>query len=204
MRLMMITLLTLGSAVGQVFAGEPGSAPVAEEYYDDCYEPGVGRGRLHSHMHYKHAVRDTSPQTCYSPRFGCYHSNERHMNRYPAFHGTFYRNSYNYRNYFDYPWHAQPHEPTSLFSHNVGEDQPEPQAPAAPPQARRQPVRPNESRTPTPAAANSPTPAARTTLSTKPKTASLPASSVRQVSTSETSSSRRTATQAGAELSENP
>ncbi len=41
------------------------------------------------------------------------------MNRYPAFHGTYYRRPYNYRNYFDYPWHAKLHEPTSLFTFNV-------------------------------------------------------------------------------------
>jgi hypothetical protein len=59
------------------------------------------------------------PQTCYSPRYGCYYGNNRYMNRYPAFHGTFYRRPYNYRNLFDYPWHAEMHEPTSMFSYNV-------------------------------------------------------------------------------------
>jgi hypothetical protein len=59
------------------------------------------------------------PQTCYSPRYGCYYGSNRHMNRYPAFHGTFYRRPYNYRNLFDYPWHAEMHEPTSMFSYNV-------------------------------------------------------------------------------------
>jgi|GEM_PF-2521229 hypothetical protein len=63
------------------------------------------------------------PQTCYAPRYGCYHSNNRFMNRYPAFHGTYYRNPYNYRNYFDYPWHAEMHEPTSWFSHAVPPEQ---------------------------------------------------------------------------------
>jgi hypothetical protein len=82
------------------------------------------------------------PQTCYSPRYGCYYGGNRHMNRYPAFHGTFYRRPYNYRNLFDYPWHAEMHEPTSLFSYNVqGEgaapggsvgDIPQPPAPVAP------------------------------------------------------------------------
>src|SRR4051812_39245643 len=48
------------------------------------------------------------PQTCYEPPFGCY-PGTRHMNRYPAFHGTYYRDPYNYRNYFDYPWHAELH-----------------------------------------------------------------------------------------------
>lgn len=60
------------------------------------------------------------PQSCYNPSFGCY-SNTRFMHRYPAFHNTYYRSAYNYRNYFDYPWHAGMHEPTSMFSFNVGQ-----------------------------------------------------------------------------------
>ena len=59
------------------------------------------------------------PQTCYSPRYGCYPGNARYIQRYPAFHGAYYRRPYNYRNTFDYPWHASMHEPTSLFSYNV-------------------------------------------------------------------------------------
>jgi len=51
------------------------------------------------------------PQTCYAPRFGCYPGNNRHMHRYPAFHGYYYRQPYNYRHLFDYPWHAAPHKP---------------------------------------------------------------------------------------------
>jgi hypothetical protein len=51
------------------------------------------------------------------------------MHRYPAFHGTFTREAYNYRQYFDYPWHATPHEPTSMFSYNVEGESPA----AAPP-----------------------------------------------------------------------
>lgn len=58
------------------------------------------------------------PQSCYNPSFGCYTST-RFMNRYPAFHGYYYRNAYNHRHYFDYPWHAGLHEPTSHFSYNV-------------------------------------------------------------------------------------
>jgi hypothetical protein len=51
------------------------------------------------------------PQTCYSPRFGCYPGNSRYINRYPAFDGSYYRQAYNYRQLFDYPWHATPREP---------------------------------------------------------------------------------------------
>jgi hypothetical protein len=61
------------------------------------------------------------PQTCYNPRFGCY-DGDRYNHRYPAFHGTYYRRPYNYRNVFDYPWHADLHEPTSMFSYNVNEE----------------------------------------------------------------------------------
>lgn len=60
------------------------------------------------------------PQTCYNPTLGCYDGN-RHNHRYPAFHGTYYRRPYNYRNVFDYPWHADLHEPTSNFAYNVNE-----------------------------------------------------------------------------------
>ncbi|HZZ70615.1 MAG TPA: hypothetical protein VFE24_00060 [Pirellulales bacterium] len=59
------------------------------------------------------------PQSCYNPAYGCYPGNDRRINRYPAFYGTYYRKPYNYRNVFDYPWHAGLHEPTSLFSYNV-------------------------------------------------------------------------------------
>jgi hypothetical protein len=63
--------------------------------------------------------RRAMPQSCYDPKYGCYGNNDRHFQRYPAFHGTYYRRPYNYRNLFDYPWHADLHEPTSLFSYNV-------------------------------------------------------------------------------------
>ncbi|REK27120.1 MAG: hypothetical protein DWQ42_07380 [Planctomycetota bacterium] len=63
------------------------------------------------------------PQTCYAPRYGCYPGNNRHMHRYPAFHGVYYRRPYNYRNLFDYPWHAELHEPTSLFSYETPDEE---------------------------------------------------------------------------------
>ena len=62
------------------------------------------------------------PQTCYAPRFGCYPGNNRHMHRYPAFHGYYYRSPYNYRHLFDYPWHAAPHEPMGFFTYQVDEE----------------------------------------------------------------------------------
>ena len=41
------------------------------------------------------------PQTCYTPRFGCY----------PAPCGYYHRRTYNYRHQFDYPGHASPYAP---------------------------------------------------------------------------------------------
>ncbi len=56
------------------------------------------------------------PQTCYQPRFGCYPGNPRTIHRYPAFHGYYYRAPYNYRHYFEYPWHAEPNDPQAFVS----------------------------------------------------------------------------------------
>ena len=74
------------------------------------------------------------PQSCYNPAYGCYPGNDRRINRYPAFYGSYYRKPYNYRNTFDYPWHAGLHEPTSMFSYNV--INPEEQDRNTPPPAR--------------------------------------------------------------------
>ena len=71
-----------------------------------------------------HCLKDwcgPMPQTCYNPSFGCY-PGTRFMHRHPAFHGYYSRAAYNYRHYFDYPWHAGLHEPTSQFSYNVPEE----------------------------------------------------------------------------------
>jgi len=57
------------------------------------------------------------PQTCYGPRFGCYPGSGRTIHRFPAFHGYYYRDPYNYRMVFDYPWHAAPHEPMGYFTY---------------------------------------------------------------------------------------
>ena len=56
------------------------------------------------------------PQTCYGPRYGCYPGGSRTINRYPAFHGYYYRKPYNYRHYYEYPWHAAPHNPQAFFT----------------------------------------------------------------------------------------
>lgn len=99
--------------------------PAAGPGYGE-YPPGSGEaGHLAAgeawggHVHGKHGgCLGPMPQSCYNPSFGCYPST-RFMHRYPAFHGNYYRQAYNYRHYFDYPWHAGLHEPTSHFSYNV-------------------------------------------------------------------------------------
>ena len=42
------------------------------------------------------------------------------MHRYPAFHGYYYRKPYNYRHYYEYPWHASPHAPQAFFTYGEG------------------------------------------------------------------------------------
>lgn len=98
------------------------------------------------------------PQTCYQPRFGCYPGNSRDIHRYPAFHGYYYREPYNYRHYFDYPWHAQPHEPLGYFSYqrNNGVPGPDGQVPV------EAPVPPAIENQPAPAPPPAPKPAANT------------------------------------------
>ncbi len=51
------------------------------------------------------------PQTNYTPRYGCYPGNARTIHRYPAFHGYYYRNPYNYRMYSEFPWNADMADP---------------------------------------------------------------------------------------------
>ncbi len=117
-------LLTLLVVVGQ---NQADLAPVAEHSitvagnasYVPCEACSTGRCRVHRRHPMYEYVRDQwgpMPQTCYAPRYGCYPGNDRHMHRYPAFHGTYYRTPYNYRNVFDYPWHAAPHEPVGYFT----------------------------------------------------------------------------------------
>ena len=120
--------------------GDPAALDQANDYqdqYGDAYASSdgtyVGGGDGGGCF-----LKGRMPQTCYQPRYGCYHGNERHMHRYPAFHGTYYRRPYNYRNYFDYPWHARPYEPTSMFSYNT-------------PEAEEDPRRAATDRVPTPA-----------------------------------------------------
>ena len=131
MRALLLSLIALG-ACAPAYAAERITQSSADIYDSstggeggyaegDCGAGGCGGGKC-GHFHNKGMGGwfGHMPQTCYSPRYGCYYGNNRHMHRYPAFHGTFYRRPYNYRNVFDYPWHAEMHEPTSMFSYNVG------------------------------------------------------------------------------------
>jgi len=118
---------------GPGYAG-PGYAAQASYETGSSFDTGASYGVETEYL--PHTC--IQPQTCYAPRFGCYYGGDRYMHRYPAFHGYYWRQPYNYRNVFDYPWHAGLHEPTSLFAYNVEEQAP-PQAGGArplPPGAR--------------------------------------------------------------------
>jgi hypothetical protein len=113
MNAILLTVLALGGADASMgYGGDAGG------YCDQCNADSCGRGR---HCSHRGGLLGPMPQSCYNPSFGCYPST-RFMHRYPAFHNTYYRAAYNYRQYFDYPWHAGLHEPTSMFSyHTPGE-----------------------------------------------------------------------------------
>jgi hypothetical protein len=124
--------LTMNAILLTVIAltGGGGNAISYGDSCDTCNDGGHGRHGHHARHHCDWL--GPMPQSCYNPSFGCY-ANTRFMHRYPAFHGYYYRNAYNYRHYFDYPWHAGLHEPTSHFSYNVpGAAQGESVVPPAP------------------------------------------------------------------------
>lgn len=122
MHAILLTLAALGAGPGDKVILDPGAAgfPEAPAWMGGPapVDAGGGHPRHRDMKRAQRAMRNMMPQTCYDPVFGCYRGS-RFMNRYPAFHGTYYRRPYNYRTVFDYPWHADPHEPTSLFSYNV-------------------------------------------------------------------------------------
>jgi hypothetical protein len=117
MNAILLTVLAIGGADASVGYGGPGmvqggyGAGGYDGGGDECIDGGGHRGN-----HYGWC--GPMPQSCYNPSFGCYPST-RFMHRYPAFHNYYYRSAYNYRHYFDYPWHAGLHEPTSMFSYHV-------------------------------------------------------------------------------------
>ena len=129
MNAILLTVLALGGADASVVYGGPaGGGPemAAGDYgaggggqCDECN--GGGRHHGNGSGYGKFSLKTwcgPMPQSCYNPSFGCYPST-RFMHRYPAFHNYYYRSAYNYRHYFDYPWHAGLHEPTSMFSYHV-------------------------------------------------------------------------------------
>jgi hypothetical protein len=130
MNLILLTVLTLsapgvdgapgygGGAYGSGAYGSGGYGAGGMNGYDECEMCEEGGHRHGRNRGERERCWGPMPQTCYMPSFGCYAST-RFMHRYPAFHGTYYRKAYNYRNYFDYPWHAGLHEPTSHFSYHV-------------------------------------------------------------------------------------
>jgi hypothetical protein len=142
MNAILLTMLALGGAdVSASYSGGPA-------YVDGC-DPCASNG----HGHQKGGRGGwcgPMPQSCYNPSFGCYAST-RFMHRYPAFHNYYYRSAYNYRHYFDYPWHAGLHEPTSQFSHHVPGEAPAQPIPTPPPSTGMAPSGPVRS-----AAAQSP------------------------------------------------
>jgi hypothetical protein len=115
MNALVLTVLVLGGAdAPAAYGGGEYYSAMPAEPCEACAEGGRHghRGGL------LHAYCGPMPQSCYNPSFGCYPST-RFMHRYPAFHNYYYREAYNYRHDFDYPWHAGLHEPTSMFSYHV-------------------------------------------------------------------------------------
>ena len=106
--------------IGAPGAGGMGVAPgsfsdVLGPYrYDPPRDPQEADDLVHGFFMYCRAWFQPMPQTCYSPHFGCYPGNGRDIYRYPAFHGYYYRQAYNYRPLFEYPWQAGMHEPLPM------------------------------------------------------------------------------------------
>jgi hypothetical protein len=147
MNAILLTMLALGGADAAAYGGGlagPAAQPAllggsAGGFAGDCdacngggYGHGHGGGCLHD-------CCGPMPQSCYNPSFGCYPST-RFMHRYPAFHNYYYRSAYNYRHYFDYPWHAGLHEPTSMFSYHVPGAGPAESIPVPLPAVSREPT----------------------------------------------------------------
>lgn len=116
---------TVMPAPAAVMSGEPTppfeaehatalNVPAPPYRYDPPRDPKEDDGLVREFFQYCRAWFQPMPQTCYSPHFGCYPGNGRDIYRYPAFHGYYYRQAYNYRPLFEYPWQACLHEPLPL------------------------------------------------------------------------------------------
>jgi hypothetical protein len=140
MNAILLTVLALGGADTSAVYGGPGMAgqAMAGSYGGECDDCNDGGGGRHHHNNSLSGFGwcGPMPQSCYNPSFGCYPST-RFMHRYPAFHNYYYRSAYNYRHYFDYPWHAGLHEPTSMFSYHVPGENPGQSIPVPAPAASR-------------------------------------------------------------------
>ena len=90
------------------------AVPAPPYRYDPPRDPQETDTWLSAFINYVRAFDSPMPQTCYSPHYGCYPGNGRDIYRYPTFHGYYYRQAYNYRPLFEYPWQANPHEPLPL------------------------------------------------------------------------------------------
>lgn len=125
MNAILLTALAIGGVNGTAIKAID-MTPQSEVASGDCADcQAGGYGGHHARRGHAHALHGhcmgPMPQTCYDPAYGCY-PGTRFMNRYPAFHGAYYRRPYNYRNVFDYPWHADLHEPTSFYSYQLSGD----------------------------------------------------------------------------------
>ena len=128
--MMLVMVLTVGSepemvnlpsgnyvSPGNSIAAEnPGGFPGAPGpyHYEPPRDPHENAGLICGFFKYCGAWFRPMPQTCYTPHYGCYPGNGRDIHRYPAFHGYYYRQAYNYRPLFEYPWQAGMHEPLPL------------------------------------------------------------------------------------------
>ena len=178
MSVILLTVLALSGPGGEAQIAAADDVGI----YADCPDGTGGHARKLHHATLHGGCMGPMPQTCYEPPYGCYHGS-RWNNRYPAFHGTYYRKAYNYRNYFDYPWHAEMHEPTSEFSFHVTGDTGAPgQLPSvvapegARPGAEKQLPPPPK---PTQASLELPLVVEARTVSSKPKQTIAPANSLR-------------------------
>ncbi len=120
MQAVILTLLVVAGADPVAMTTASPAAVSASGHCTQC----DGHGADCYSSYHSNGVRDClfdclgpMPQTCYAPRYGCYPGNNRFMHRYPAFHGYYYRQPYNYRHLFDYPWHAAPHQPVDYFTY---------------------------------------------------------------------------------------
>lgn len=119
-----VMMLTVGADREVVVGGQPTHIVVGDSasllnvpgpyHYDPPRDPKEDDGLLNGFARYCRAWWQPMPQTCYTPHFGCYPGNGRDIYRHSAFHGNYYRQAYNYRPLFEYPWQAGMHEPMPL------------------------------------------------------------------------------------------